>query len=261
MSFSLPALTAVLLSPVGLATIAIFTVAGCVKGIVGLGLPTVAMGLLALVMPPAQAAALLIIPAFLTNVWQALPWRSAWRVLRRLAGMQIGVCAGTWLAAWKWGAPSGAGAAYLLGGALIAYGAWGLLARPLHLSRQTERWAGPLAGALTGAIAAITGVFVIPAVPYLQSLGLSRDELVQAMAISFMISVAALAVVLARSADISLDVAGASALLLLPALAGMAIGQRIRHALSPTMFRQCFLGSLILLGGYMVVAQAMKAWA
>lgn len=251
-------LVAALFSPVALATIVIFGVAGCVKGIVGLGLPTVAMGLLALVMPPAQAAALLIIPAFMTNVWQALPWRSAWRLLRRLAGMQAGVCAGTWLAAWKWGAPSGAGAAYLLGGALMAYGAWGLLARPMQLSRQAERWLGPLAGAATGAIAAITGVFVIPAVPYLQSLGLTRDELVQAMAISFMISVAALAVALARSADISVGVAGASALLLLPALLGMVVGQTIRERLSPTVFRRCFLASLILLGGYMVVAQAVK---
>ncbi|NVZ80096.1 sulfite exporter TauE/SafE family protein, partial [Pseudomonas gingeri] len=47
-----------------------FLLAGTVKGVIGLGLPTVAMGLLGLAMVPAQAAALLIIPATLTNVWQ-----------------------------------------------------------------------------------------------------------------------------------------------------------------------------------------------
>ena len=47
-----------------------FTMAGLVKGVIGLGLPTVAMGLLGLAMAPSQAAALLIIPATLTNVWQ-----------------------------------------------------------------------------------------------------------------------------------------------------------------------------------------------
>jgi hypothetical protein len=51
---------------------AIFVLAGFVKGVIGLGLPTVAMGLLALVMTPAQAAALLVVPSFLTNVWQAM---------------------------------------------------------------------------------------------------------------------------------------------------------------------------------------------
>ena len=49
-----------------------FVLAGFVKGVIGLGLPTVAMGLLAVVMTPAQAAALLTLPSFLTNVWQAM---------------------------------------------------------------------------------------------------------------------------------------------------------------------------------------------
>jgi uncharacterized protein len=50
----------------------IFVLAGFVKGVIGLGLPTVAMGLLALLMTPAQAAAVLVVPSFLTNIWQAM---------------------------------------------------------------------------------------------------------------------------------------------------------------------------------------------
>ena len=48
----------------------VFTLAGFVKGVVGLGLPTITMGLLSLVMAPAQAAALLVVPSLVTNVWQ-----------------------------------------------------------------------------------------------------------------------------------------------------------------------------------------------
>jgi hypothetical protein len=47
-----------------------FLLAGLVKGVIGLGLPTVSMGLLSLVMAPAKAASLLIVPSFVTNVWQ-----------------------------------------------------------------------------------------------------------------------------------------------------------------------------------------------
>ena len=46
----------------------VFVVAGFTKGIIGLGLPTIAMGLLAVVLPPAEAAALLILPSLVTNV-------------------------------------------------------------------------------------------------------------------------------------------------------------------------------------------------
>ena len=43
-----------------LLTTTVFLLAGLVKGVVGLGLPTLAMALLALAMPPAQAAALVV---------------------------------------------------------------------------------------------------------------------------------------------------------------------------------------------------------
>jgi hypothetical protein len=49
-----------------IAIAATFTLAGSVKGVIGLGLPTIAVGLLTLMMPPAHAAALLIVPSTVT---------------------------------------------------------------------------------------------------------------------------------------------------------------------------------------------------
>ena len=56
-----------------------FLLAGFVKGVIGLGLPTVAVGLLGLVMPPAEAAALLVVPSMVTNLWQFSPARASAR--------------------------------------------------------------------------------------------------------------------------------------------------------------------------------------
>jgi hypothetical protein len=78
---------------------ATFLLAGMVKGVVGLGLPTVAMGLLGLVMPPVEAAALLLVPSLVTNVWQLLAGPRFGALLRRLRGMMLGVCVGTWAGA------------------------------------------------------------------------------------------------------------------------------------------------------------------
>ena len=61
---------------------AVFVLAGLVKGTIGLGLPTISMGLLALVMPPIEAAAILILPSFLTNVWQMVAGSSLKSVVR-----------------------------------------------------------------------------------------------------------------------------------------------------------------------------------
>ncbi|MDR6287867.1 putative membrane protein YfcA [Inquilinus ginsengisoli] len=61
-----------------------FLLAGFVKGVLGLGLPTVAMGLLGLAMAPAQAAALLVVPSLVTNLWQLFAGPRFGGLLRRL---------------------------------------------------------------------------------------------------------------------------------------------------------------------------------
>ena len=232
------------------AVVTVFVLAGVVKGVVGLGLPTISMALLALVMAPAQAAALLIVPSLITNLWQALPWVTLRAVLRRIAGMQAGVCAGTVAGALWLGPPSGDWAGIFLGLALVAYAAWGLFGSPPAVQPRHEQWIGIAAGAVTGVITAATGVFVIPAVPYLQALKLDKDALIQAMGISFTVSTVALAAGLWLNGGYTASAASASLLMLLPALAGMALGQRLRGRLSARTFKLCFMVSLALLGAY-----------
>ena len=241
-----------------LATV-VFLLAGLVKGVVGLGLPTIAMALLALMMTPAQAAALLIVPSLVTNIWQIRPWRGLGPLMMRLAPMQAGVFAGTLAGAWLLGAPTGTWAVITLGVALIAYAGWGLRGARPTIGVAAQRWSGPIVGALTGVVTAATGVFVIPAVPYLQAIGLSRDELIQAMGVSFTVSTVALALGLYINHRYSAGALGMSVLMLVPALIGMQVGQRLRSRLSPDVFRTCFLVSLGLLGGYMVVQGALAA--
>ena len=52
--------------------------------------------------------------------------------------------------------------------------------------------------------------------------------------------------------------AGASIVMVLPALVGMAIGQLVRHMLSPVLFKKVFFGSLILLGLHMIVREMLR---
>lgn len=73
----------------------IFIAAGLVKGVTGMGLPTVAMGLLGLLMPPQAAAALLVLPSLLTNLWQLLAGPALAQIVRRLWLMMTGIIIGT----------------------------------------------------------------------------------------------------------------------------------------------------------------------
>ena len=91
-------------------------------------------------------------------------------------------------------------------------------------------------------------MFAIPAGPYYQTIGLDKDELVQMLGLSFTVGAAVLARILWRDGVMQLSNATGSALAVLPALAGMALGQRIRSVATPEVFRRFFFLGLLLLG-------------
>lgn len=230
----------------------VFALAGFVKGVIGLGLPTISMGLLAVVMPPIEAAALLIIPSLLTNLWQMVAGPSLRMITRRLWPMMLAVCLGTWAGA---GLMTGASARYgaaLLGIALAIYAITGLAAVRFTVPKQREGLYGPLAGGITGLITAATGVFVIPAVPYLQAIGLEKEDLVQALGLSFTVSTLALSVNVTLAGALDVSIAGVTVGALALACIGMWAGQTLRQNLQPPVFRRWFFIGLLLLGVYLV---------
>ncbi len=229
-----------------------FLLTGLVKGVIGLGLPTVAMGLLGLAMPPAHAAALLLVPSLVTNVWQLFAGPHFGALLGRLRGMMLGILVGTLAGSGLITGTAAPTAAAALGGALALYALVGLAKLRLRVPPASERWAGPLVGAATGLVTGATGVFVIPAVPYLGSLGLERDDLVQALGLSFTASTLALAAGLAWHGALPLQAAGTSLLALAPALAGMALGGWLRARVRPETFRLCFFVGLLALGAELI---------
>lgn len=231
----------------------VFLLAGFIKGVIGLGLPTISMGLLAIVMPPVEAAALLIVPSFLTNIWQMVAGPSLSAVVRRLWPMMVAVCIGTWAGA---GLMTGATARYgtvVLGVALALYALTGLTAFSFTISKKSEPIYGPLSGGITGLITAATGVFVIPAVPYLQAIGLEKEQLVQALGLSFTVSTVALAFNVTRAGAFNLSIAGATIGALAMASIGMWLGTALRQKLQPAVFRRWFFTGLLLLGSYLTV--------
>lgn len=226
-----------------------FLLAGFVKGVTGLGLPTVAIGLLSLAMAPAQAAAMLVVPSLVTNVWQLASGPNFTALLRRLQLMIAAICVGTWAGAGLLVGDGSGRATAWLGAALVVYAGTGLLKLQLRIPARLEPWLSPIIGTATGIVSAATGVLTIPSVPYLQALGLERDDLVQALGLSFTVSTVALAADLAHEGVFQLAVAGTSAAALAPALAGMLAGQWLRTRIRPDAFRVCFLVALLLLGG------------
>jgi hypothetical protein len=234
----------------------VFLLAGLVKGVIGLGLPTIAMGLLGLWLAPVQAAALLLVPSIVTNLVQ-LSGPGLGETLRRLWPMLGGVVLGTLAGWWAWGGLGGQTAAIGIGVLVACYGLLGLGALRPRLSAGAAARLGFPAGFTTGAITAGTGIFVIPMVPWLQASGFPREAMVQALGVSLLVSALSLTLVLGGAGHLGGAEIWGSALALLPALLGQWLGTRLRRHLDEAVFRRCFFLGLTLLGLHLV----WRAWA
>src|ERR1700748_2968096 len=241
------------LSPHVLIIASTFFLAGIVKGVAGMGLPTVAMGILGAIMSPVSAASLLVIPSFVTNFWQLFTGPNFLALIKRFWLMMFGIVVGTLAGSWLLMSANTEYASIGLGSALILYAVHSLWAKPLSVPARFERLLSPVIGLTTGAINGGTGVFTIPAVPYLQALGLSKDDLIQALGLSFTVSTIALAAGLARGGAFQLGNITLSALAVIPSLLGMWVGTAIRERLSAATFRRWFLIFLVILGLELVV--------
>jgi len=210
--------------------IVVFAFAGMLKGMIGLGLPAVSMGLLTIAMSPFQAASLLIVPSMVTNIWQLFAEGRVWLFIRRFWTLLVGIVVGSiWSFLPTLSESQGHSSEILLGCMLALYGLYGLCVKRLPHLAKYERWLSPIVGYIGGAVTVATGVVIIPVVPYLQSLHLKRDDVVQALGLTFTVSTFCLAFFLHHNpmAGITLDYR-LSAVALVAALFGMWLGKKIR---------------------------------
>lgn len=231
---------------------AVFLLAGTVKGAIGLGMPAIVMGSLALVMAPVEAAAILAPAMFVTNIWQMLAGPHFKSLVIRLWPVLLGVLVGTLAGAKGMTELDPRIGRGVLGAVLVVYGLSGFVALPFAGGVGNGRVRGLIVGGITGLIGAVTGVFVIPSVPYINAMKLDKDELVQGLGIFFMASTVALLANLIAGQALDWSVGPMALLGTALALAGMGLGQRVRARLNPAAFRRAFFTGLLLLGFYLV---------
>ncbi len=232
---------------------AAFLAAGFTKGVIGMGLPTVSLALLVLVVGLKEAMALMLVPSIVTNIWQALAGGHFAAMIKRLWPLLLAAVPAIFLGAGVLARADALLVSAIFGVLLALYAAQALTRATIPQPGRHERWMSPLTGAATGIMTGLTGSFVMPAVPYMQALGLKRDELVQAMGISFTLSSGVLALALAGQALLPAELGLLSAAALVPSAIGMVLGQWVRKRLSEERFRQVLFVALLLLGVWLTL--------
>jgi len=238
----------------------VFLLAGFIKGVLGLGLPTVSVSLLAVAMPPGKALAIVIVPAIVTNIWQTFVGPYLRDIVRRLWPLMIGTAAGIWLNAGALAGPNARYGTIVLGILLMIYAITSLTKFSFHVAPRNEKWVGGIVGLVTGVISASSGVQVIPSVPFMQAIGMEKDELVQALGVFFTVATLALGFTLTRSGLMTGATALPGAVATACSFGGVFIGQAVRSRMPAETFRRWFLIAMILLGIYLAATAAYELY-
>jgi uncharacterized membrane protein YfcA len=237
--------------------LAVFLLAGTVKGLVGLGLPTITIALSSLGLPLSEAIALIALPTVVTNIWQAAVGGRFWIILRRQWPLIVPLVVVLYLTMWLVGRKGPNWAFLVLAAVLIVYSALGLLRIRLHIHADLEKPLAPVIGVISGFVAGVVGVPVVPLMPYLQSLDIKPAELVQTLGVVLCATSITLTASLLHFGLLDGSRAVISAAAVVPALGGMWLGQQVRLRLSIEQFRQAVFWALLLTGLYTFASRVL----
>lgn len=221
---------------------------GLSKGALGLGLPLIAVPIIALFMPVPQALALLTVPILVTNIWQSLQggnlgvvWRRFWPMA---AALMMGIGAGTQVLI-----RLDPATLYLVMGCVVLIQPGVRWLKPGYLIvEERQRWVGPMVAGFSGVLGGISGFYAAPLLVYLTMLRLPKDIFTAAIAMLFLLGGFALALFLAQASVLTRDVLTLSVAALVPAVAGIYIGTRIRFRISQAQFERGITLVMLMMG-------------
>ncbi len=231
-----------------LAIAVVFVIAGTVKGTIGIGLPTVSVGIMSQFLAPHMAIALVIIPMVVTNIWQV--YRAGeWRVTARRYWLLIVLLAASiWLTTFFTAKASPEFLMAVIGGAIVTFAATSL-ARPLPpLPDRLDRPAQAITGLTAGVLGGLTAIWSPPMVTYLLARRVERDDFVRAAGLFIFIGSLPLALGFWQTGLLDGTTARLSAWMILPTLAGFTIGEALRRRLAPERFRRVVLWIFLFMG-------------
>ena len=225
-----------------------FLIAGMVKGTIGIGMPTAAIGMLSQVIDAKTAVALVVFPTFISNAWQMFRAGDLRRALKTYRYFAVSLTVVLWFTTSLTASVSQEGLLLIIGGVVVAFSLVSLLLKPPPLPDRFDTVAQILCGAVAGIIGGLTSVWAAPIVIYLMGRRVAPDEFIRATGL--LITMGAVPLVLGfwyhgifDGPTMTLSIA-----LVIPALIGFRFGEALRKRLPVERFQSAVLIVFLLMG-------------
>lgn len=221
---------------------------GLTKGVVGIGLPLVTLPFLAVLLPPLEAIAMLVVPVIATNLFQVFHGGIFLAVARRYWTLILTIAITAVLAAQLIVAARSELLMAVIGIVIIVVGLMRLIRLPVGLHERHEVWLNPLVGVVSGLIGSVSNLFGPPVFAYLSMRGVAKDTFIVVIAMVFLVGAVPLHGNLIRLGVTTQDILVFSALATIPVFAGMSLGTWLRSRVSQAAFEKLLICVIVIAG-------------
>ncbi len=226
----------------------VFLLAGIVKGVLGIGLPTISISMLAQFVDPRVAIAFLLLPALITNVWQIYRGgqikRSALKLWPFVSVMAVVLFISSLFAA-------RANTKILVLGIGIMVVLWtvtSLMKSPPRIPAHFDRPAQFVLGTVAGVMGGLTAIWSPPMVVYLLSIKCDKEDFVRFTGFMIICGTVPLTIGYLLNGLMDKKLAIASLMMIVPTLLGFSIGEYLRRYLGGRQFQRAVLVLFFLMG-------------
>jgi len=227
-----------------LAIVVALGLGGVVKGVTGMGLPLVAIPVLAGFVGVPHAIAIMTLPILFTNAWQIATLRRAAGGLAFLAPMLVAGAVGVGLGTFLLVSLDEAMLSLTLAAMLVAYVALRLVHPEFRVGARAARVAAAPVGLAAGVLQGATGVSAPIGVTFIHAMRFDRDTHVFAVSAMFGMFAVAQTAAIAYAGLLTGPRLVESAIALAPAAIAMGLGQRLARRFSRETFDRLILALL-----------------
>jgi uncharacterized membrane protein YfcA len=225
---------------------------GFVKGVVGIGLPIVSIAVLSSVIDAHFALGIIMFPLMFTNLWQMLRAGRPLAVIRRfwplMASMLICIWVGTHLVTRL----PGASLYGFIGAAVVLFTTANYFTPDWHLPARSERWAAPIAGALSGLLGGISTIWGPPLTMLFIMIRLPKEAFIQATGTIWFAASIPLLMGYRQNGILDDSTAVLSLAACLPSFVGQWVGTWVRARIEQESFRKVLLIVFFLIGLHLI---------
>jgi uncharacterized membrane protein YfcA len=209
---------------------------GLTKGITGLGLPAVAVPIMASFLGVKDAVMIMLFPTLVTNAWLAWKERDTHVEVPELSLLLLAGIPGVGLGAVVLSVSSGRFLETVLSVWILVYLVLRFLRPELRLSKKSRRQLAPPVGFACGALQGATGICAPVLVPYVDALGVGARTYVFAFSAVFMFLGFGHITMLAIFGAFPHEQLIQSLIAVIPAMIFVPIGRGLRHYIHPDNF-------------------------